>query len=152
MCLVVAVVRQLRQLLVCQQLYYVQQSRLRYLTLSCLSDAMLMLILLSAATFFQLFYTVGTALSLSSTCSNELGMESGKILDYQLSASSSDGRVVGPENVNIMFFIKIFKLGINYMDLTEDTVTVRNPSVCKVNVCIHHMLLRPGGLIKYSKV
>ena len=145
---VVVVVEQLRQLLVCQQLYYVQQSRLRYLTLSCLSDAMLMLILLSAATFFPLFYTVGTALSLSSTCSNELGMESGKILDYQLSASSSDGRVVGPENVNIMFFIKIFKLGINYMDLTEDTVTVRNPSVCKVNVCIHHIICCYGTLTR----
>ena len=62
---------------------------------------MLMLILLSAATLFQLFLTVGTALTVTPTCSAELGMESGEILDYQLSASSSDGGVVGPENVNI---------------------------------------------------
>ena len=73
---------------------------LRYLVLS---DAMLMLRLLSSATLFQLFYSVGTALTVTSSCSAELGMESGKILDYQLSASSSDGGVVGPENVNIKF-------------------------------------------------
>ena len=85
----------------CNASNYVQQSSLRYLTLSSISDAMLMFRLLSSASLWQLFYSVGTALTVTSTCSAELGMESGKILDYQLSASSSDGGVVGPENVNI---------------------------------------------------
>ena len=61
-----------------------------------------MIILLSSAPFL-LTPGLGTSLSLTSRCSAKLGMESGKILDYQLSASSSDGGVVGPENVNIQF-------------------------------------------------
>ena len=90
------IVEQSHQLLVCQQLCTAVKSGI-----FSLSDAMLMLRLLSSATLFQLFYSVGTALTVTSSCSAELGMESGKILDYQLSASSSDGGVVGPENVNI---------------------------------------------------
>ena len=62
-----------------------------------------MLLLLFMASVSQLFSRVGSSLTVSSNCESKLGMESGKILDRQLSASSSDGSVVGPHNVNIVY-------------------------------------------------
>ena len=93
-----------------------------------------MLVFLSLAMLLQLYPSAGT-LTLASSCASKLGMESGKILDYQLSASSSDGSVVGPHNVNIRF-IKIF-----WYWLTEDKTTVRSGLVCKVIFGLHTSLL-----------
>ena len=114
-----------------------------------------MLVFLSMATLLHLSPRVGSSLTVASSCTAKLGMESGKILDYQLSASSSDGSVVGPHNVNMKYimykvwymYVYIYIHIYYYLWLGQDKTTVRNGLVCKVSSVLHTSL-RIQGIVQ----